>query len=167
MPNAVNSPFRNPTASNGKRSRALVGDVLHGQPPQKKQMLDAGNDAENFDPRRKTLVTMGAQDKLDEPFGKRPPNAQPTDFVKKLAASREKKLAPNAKQAHASAQRAGDGNLDSIRQWQRHYRKQFPSFVFYFESVPDDVRSKAMRDIKILGAVCQSFLVQYGPIAVC
>ncbi|GAB7360378.1 hypothetical protein MBLNU230_g8335t1 [Neophaeotheca triangularis] len=156
VPHAVNSPFRNPTASHGKRARAQAGeagvlDVLYGQPPLKKQMLDAGGDTENIDPRRKAHVTVGAQDKLDEPFGKRPPSATPTQFARKLAAVRDPKPAQSQK-SQTSTHKAGDANLDSIRQWQRHYRKQFPSFVFFFEGVADDVRYKAMRDIKFLGA---------------
>lgn len=43
--------------------------------------------------------------------------------------------------------------LDNIRQWQRHYRKAFPQFVFYFDSIPQDVRGKLARQVIALGAV--------------
>lgn len=46
-------------------------------------------------------------------------------------------------------------NVDeTLRQWQRYYRKAFPTFVFYFESIPGDVRQKCVRQIMGLGAVC-------------
>jgi hypothetical protein len=43
--------------------------------------------------------------------------------------------------------------MDSIRQWQRHYRKAFPQFVFYFDSIPEDMRRKCSRQVMALGAV--------------
>lgn len=43
--------------------------------------------------------------------------------------------------------------LDTIRQWQRHYRRAFPQFVFYFDSIPEDSRSKCSRQVLALGAV--------------
>lgn len=46
-----------------------------------------------------------------------------------------------------------DEKLENVRQWQRHYRKAFPEFVFYFESVPHDVRLKCLKQLDALGAV--------------
>jgi hypothetical protein len=43
--------------------------------------------------------------------------------------------------------------LESVRQWQRHYRKVFPQFVFYFESVSNDLRDTFARQVRCLGAV--------------
>jgi regulatory subunit for Cdc7p protein kinase len=77
---------------------------------------------------------------------KKPGNAPPTAFERKLAAARKP----------ASAHKPTADSLESIRQWQRHYRKAFPQFVFYFESVPDDVRTKVSRQIQYLGAVCST-----------
>ena len=47
-------------------------------------------------------------------------------------------------------------NLEIIRQWQKHYRRVFPQFVFYFESIPDDIRSRFAKQITSLGAVSRS-----------
>ena len=160
MPNAVNSPFRTSQTVAGKRTRGQLGENVYGQPPAKKQLLEANNEGgENVDPLKSTGATVISNDKLDEPFStKRTSTAPPTAFERKLASVREKKPAPQTQQ-HQQLQRAdrshtikGD-NLENVRQWQRHYRRQFPQFVFYFDSVPDDVRQKAIRQVRSLGAV--------------
>lgn len=163
VPNAVNSPFRGgpQPLTAGKRTRAQLGENVYGQPPAKKQILESHNeDGENLDPLRKTGVTVISHDKLDEPFStKRTSTAPPTAFEKKLASVREKKPATQPHQQLQQQQRVershaskGD-NLENVRQWQRHYRRQFPQFVFYFDSLPDDVRAKAIRQVRSLGAV--------------
>ncbi|KAK5136744.1 hypothetical protein LTR08_002040 [Meristemomyces frigidus] len=154
--NAVNSPFRNVAAVSGKRTRAQAGDGIHGQPPSKKQIIEIPDgDEENIDPRRRNGVAVSTQDKLDEPFSKRS-NTQPTAFERKLASVREKK--PSTQQQHKErvAKVNGD-NLDSIRQWQRHYRRQFPQFVIYFDGVPDDIRLKTVRQVQSLHAREEKF----------
>jgi len=45
-------------------------------------------------------------------------------------------------------------NLETIRQWQKHYRKVFPEYTFYFESIPEDLKGRFSRQIASLGAVC-------------
>jgi regulatory subunit for Cdc7p protein kinase len=54
---------------------------------------------------------------------------------------------------HVKAEKAPADTMDSIRQWQRHYRKAFPQFVFYFDSIPEDVRRRFSRQVIALGAV--------------
>lgn len=162
MPNvAVNSPFRTSQAIAGKRTRAQLGENVYGQPPTKKQLLDANNEGgENVDPLKRSGATVISNEKLDEPFStKRTSTAPPTAFERKLASVREKKPTQQPLQHQQQLQRAdrsqtikGD-NLENVRQWQRHYRRQFPQFVFYFDSVPDDVRQKAIRQVRSLGAV--------------
>jgi regulatory subunit for Cdc7p protein kinase len=49
-------------------------------------------------------------------------------------------------------QRAAN-DLETIRQWQRHYRKLFPQFAFYFDSVSEPQKDKLMGRAKILGSV--------------
>lgn len=160
IPNAVNSPFRNPNAVNGKRTRAQAGDAVYGQPPAKKHIVEAQHDedGENVDPRVRTGVAITTQAKLDEPFTRRPTNTQPSAFTKKLASVRERKPSTQPQQRAEKPQKATDrDNLESIRQWQRHYRRQFPTFVLYFESVPEDVHNKAAHQIKSLGAKEEKF----------
>lgn len=156
VPNAVNSPFRNLTGTSAKRTRAQAGDAVHGQPPSKKQIIEIpDDDDENADPRRRTGVTVSALEKLEEPFAKRS-NTQPTAFERKLAAAREKRFT-SQQRPKERPHRVKEESLDSVRQWQRHYRRQFPQFVIYFDSVSDDVRSKTVRQIQSLGAREEKF----------
>lgn len=141
--NAINSPFRTVASLAGKRSRAYAADPRDaGQPPLKKQVLDLDHDRDENQQSRSLIRQSTSQQEQDAKlFLRKPGNAPPTAFERKLAAARK------------PVQRTAD-SLESIRQWQRHYRKAFPQFVFYFESVPDDVRSKVSRQIQYLGAVC-------------
>ncbi|KAF2020794.1 sporulation-specific protein 6 [Aaosphaeria arxii CBS 175.79] len=132
--NATNSPLR-VAAVGGKRQRSHASeqrDLPYGQPPPKKQIVEV-DDAEA---RRYGGLTRRS-------------GAPPTAFQKKLEAVREVKAVP--KQSERSTKGAQE-NLETIRQWQRHYRKMFPQFVFYFESIPDDVRSKVLKQAQMLGA---------------
>lgn len=150
--NAVNSPFRTIHPVSGKRSRAQDPRDA-SQPPLKKQVLDHDHD-ENHQPRSLIRQSLAQQEKDAQLFLRKPGNAPPTAFERKLAAARKP---PSAQKP----QRTAD-SLESIRQWQRHYRKAFPQFVFYFESVPDDVRTKVSRQIQYLGAVCSFSIHVYG-----
>ncbi|KAF2706125.1 hypothetical protein K504DRAFT_386449 [Pleomassaria siparia CBS 279.74] len=132
LQNATNSPLR-PTAVAGKRQRSHASeqrDIHYGQPPPKKQIVEV-DDAEG---RRYGL-------------GRR--SAAPTPLQKKLEAAREGKAV--SKQTDKS-QRGVNENLETIRQWQKHYRKMFPSFVFYFESIPDETRSRVSKQLQNLGS---------------
>lgn len=129
--NATNSPLR-ATALGGKRQRSHASeqrDLGYGQPPSKKQIVEV-DDAEA---RRHGLIRRSG--------------AQPTAFTRKLEAARENK--PPAKQV---VQRASN-DLETIRQWQRHYRKLFPTFVFYFDSVSISQKDKLMSRAQVLGSV--------------
>jgi regulatory subunit for Cdc7p protein kinase len=42
---------------------------------------------------------------------------------------------------------------EDVRAWQKHYRKAFPSYVFFFENIPQDVLLKAQKQILSLEAV--------------
>ncbi|KAF2796206.1 hypothetical protein K505DRAFT_271932 [Melanomma pulvis-pyrius CBS 109.77] len=132
LQNATNSPLRVVNVG-GKRQRSHASeqrDVPYGQPPPKKQILEV-DDAEG---RRYGL-------------GRR--SAAPTALQKKLEAAREIKAV--SKQTEKS-QRVVNENLETIRQWQKHYRKMFPSFVFYFESIPDEMRYRVSKQVQTLGA---------------
>ena len=159
VPNAVNSPFRNVAAGNGKRTRAQAGEqreAVYGQPPAKKQIIEVPDeDVENVDPRTRSSVPVAAQENADEPFSKRMNTNQVNAFQQKLASVREKK--PTPQQRTDRSQKTSGDNIESVRQWQRHYRLQFPRFVFYFESVADDVRVKTSRQFQSLGAREEKF----------
>ncbi len=146
-PNAANSPYRAVAAAAQKRSREQTDaqeDLLHDQlPPAKRQAVEVD---------RPTLRTPTRRPALQHSEGrllhKRPTNGQLTAFERRLLAAKNKQVEPKDEM-----QEKANESLDNIRQWQRHYRKVFPYFVFYFESVPDDVRAKCSKAIRALGAV--------------
>jgi regulatory subunit for Cdc7p protein kinase len=136
LQNATNSPLR-ATAIGGKRQRSHASeqrDVLYGQPPPKKHQIEV-DDAEA---RRHGLVRRSG--------------AQPTALTRKLEAARESKVTPKQ-----MAQRTSN-DLETIRQWQRHYRKLFPQFAFYFDSVSAPEKDKLMSRARILGSVRTSLM---------
>ncbi|KAK6438778.1 Cdc7p-Dbf4p kinase complex regulatory subunit, partial [Oleoguttula sp. CCFEE 5521] len=156
VPNAVNSPFRNTQSINGKRTRAQAGHTEHGQPPAKKQALDVrGGNEENVDPRR--TVVIPAHDKLSEQSLRRTSTA-PTALDRKLAAARDRTPAPTQSQhTTAKAARPAPDNTESIRLWQKHYKRLFPTFVFYFDNIQEDVRVKLSRLVHHLGSREEKF----------
>lgn len=153
VPNGTNSPHRGTITS---VKRTLPGncqtDVCFMQPPPKKQMLEKnGADLNNKSPRK--LAVASREGKV---FTRKNTISQPSAFERKLVAARDRDRANNSR--GAKYERAGGETLDSIRQWQKHYRKAFPQFVFYFESIPEDVRNKCSRQIMALGAVSYSLI---------
>lgn len=161
IPNGVNSPFRgNVNAAGGKRTRTQAGDpreVVYGQPPAKKQIIEIpDDDVENVDPRKRDGVPAVAYEKLDEPFSRRTNNVQPTAFERKLASVREKKPAPPRQQSEKPP-KVSEDNIESVRLWRRHYKKQFPHFVFYFDSVPEETRLKIISQFRVLGSREEKF----------
>lgn len=156
VPNATNSPHRavsTATTATMKRTRppGLPWDSAAAPPPLKKQVLDT---ADNVDARfsQRSLNQHQPQAGESKIFTRRT-NTQPTAFEKKLAAVRDKpKQQQNALKVSRNIKYCPE-SVESVRQWQRHYRKVFPSYVFYFESIPEEVRKKYVRQIMSLGAV--------------
>ena len=151
IPNAANSPFRAVAAAASKRTRGQVEaqeDFSYDlQPRAKRQLLDDGRFIQKS-PKRQDLQT--AEDRV---FDRRPTNSQPTAFQKKLLAAREEK----SRQRVEKQEKAVHVQMDEVRQWQKHYKKLFPSFVFYFESLPEDTRASCSKHIRSLGAVSLAF----------
>lgn len=112
--------------------------MSHGyQPPNKRQIIEA-EDLAPCTPSKRTVYATearGASRKLDNTFEKRVPNA--------------KDRALNGRTIRQEKAEADE----TVRQWQKHYRKAFPEYVFYFESIADDVRRYLSRSISQLGAV--------------
>lgn len=147
-PNAANSPYRAvaaAAASKQKRSYASVQrEEAFGQPPPaKKQMLEAQHPL-------KTPPRQQASNNSFEPrvVSRRIAVSQPS-FERKSTSVRER----HAQQGFNKLDKVTEENLETIRQWQKHYRRIFPKFVFYFESIPEEVRLKCSRQIALLGAV--------------
>lgn len=159
VPNATNSPHRVGLVPS-KRSRGVPAqiDIPCGQPPPKKQLLDPlGQGTRSPGRSARTTVIGGTDSTL---FSRRSGNANPSAFERKLVAARDRDV-QQQQQHQQKAQRherASAETLDTIRQWQRHYRKAFPQFVFYFDNIVEDVRNKCSKQVTALGAV--SFILQ-------
>ena len=144
-PNAVNSPYRAP-ASKQKRSYAhLQREDEYGRPPPaKKQMLDPYTS--RTPPRQNSVQSF--------PEGRvltRKSNAQFPSFERRTAPSTREVVQQTVKKSEKTPEQ----DSESVRQWKKHYQKQFPSMVFYFESVPEDLRAKYTKQVVALGAVRQ------------
>jgi regulatory subunit for Cdc7p protein kinase len=153
VPNAANSPRHAvPHATKRQRPGSQI-EIPYGQPPLKRQLLD--RDENSCSPTKSHTHIVPPSDarifssKLNK-------QVQPTAFEKKLVAARDKdtrdkERVPQTKVA--KNEKPSTETLDTIRQWQKHYRKAFPQFVFYFDTVPEDVRYRCSRQCMALGAV--------------
>ena len=146
IPNAANSPFRAVAAAASKRSRLDAGlqedPYYDRQPPAKRQALELKSPNLRTPPQKQ--APNSGEDRL---FNKKTQNRKPTAFERKLLAAKEGQQLEKAERQEKATGEEG------IRSWQKHYRRLFPGFVFYFESLPDDVRLRCSRQIRALGAV--------------
>ncbi|KAL3430439.1 Dfp1/Him1, central region-domain-containing protein [Aspergillus tetrazonus] len=151
VPNATNSPHRvGLVPAKRPRTTSAQIDIPYGQPPPKKQVVDVAGAENQPMSQTKFAALQGTDPKL---FTRKTNNAQPSAFEKKLVAARDKER----QHQKATKQEKPPAENISIRQWQRHYRKAFPHFVFYFDAVPIDVRSKCSRQVIALGAREEKF----------
>lgn len=177
-PNAINSPFQMAgSTTSTKRSRSQSGqkDV----PPPKKQAVDI-NPAILRTPVRRSRAEFGASGggenaaaKATNPSKKAPVRStRPAATASPLfadVAGRGRKVVQEIPPAIERTERArkpskavvqqisqapgADQQTLDVRAWQKHYRKAFPGYVFFFESIPQDVLLKAQKQISNLGAV--------------
>lgn len=150
VPNATNSPHRgnNPAAVKRPRTGSQL-DLAFGQPPPKKQLMDRDDIISRSPAKPRTALSYPSAE--GRVFSRRNNNTQPTAFERKLVAAKDKERQPQPRSLRI--EKPSTESLDNIRQWQKHYRKAFPSFVFYFDSIPADLRSRSLRDVLALGAV--------------
>lgn len=138
IPHATNSPHRPITNSGSKRPRNQANvSQQENEHPHKRVAVD----------RAETGPTTPSRHGEGRVFDRGHGTSGSTAFQRKLVAARDKTGMRVTKTADPSAKE------DSIRQWQKHYRKLFPSFSFYFDSVGDDARARFVRHITALGAV--------------
>jgi regulatory subunit for Cdc7p protein kinase len=133
-------------AAGGKQKRSyatIQREEPYGQqPPAKKQMVKPNPPS--------AQVTTSANVNDGRVFTRKSTTTQPTSFTRKLEAVRGK----SAQQPQVQLDtKTNEHAWETIRQWQRHYRKVFPKFVFYFESIPHDARLKFSKQVTALGAV--------------
>lgn len=156
-PNAVNSPLRSNTAA--KRSRAQLGDLreriqdFDQPPPKKKQVLESAQ----LGPRRTHAIAVTDRD--GRVFESRADHAPLNDFQRRILASRDvrdlrAREQLRLQQFEREQESIRHADKEQIKTWQKHYRRAFPSFVFFFESLPEHAAARASRAIAQLGAVC-------------
>ncbi|KAG7286189.1 hypothetical protein NEMBOFW57_008495 [Staphylotrichum longicolle] len=137
-PNVANSPMRASAALNGAKKPRSHADALreepYGQPPPaKRQMVERG-------------VTS-------------PSRSRTTRTTVHRAASRATTRSTTATQktSHAASYNPTEEELVNLKTWHAQIRTRFPKMVFYFESIPDDLRSKLARQVGKLGAREEKF----------
>ena len=144
--NAVNSPLRAVGAAAPKRSRAYTNAATENdyeQPPSKKHIIELKDSG----PR--TPTRTGARDAEGRAINKKTIAPRATTIDRRASAA---KVDPVESKV-AKAEKAQEESLASVRRWKEHYLNVFPSYVFYFESVPDSVRLRCLREVSFLGAV--------------
>jgi regulatory subunit for Cdc7p protein kinase len=73
-----------------------------------------------------------------------------TAFQRKLVAARDRDRTANLR---ATKNVDAPSKEDTVKQWQRQYRKLFPTFRFYFDGFSDEAKSRFLRQITALGGV--------------
>ncbi|KAG5974275.1 hypothetical protein E4U58_003252 [Claviceps cyperi] len=141
-PNVANSPLRGPTALNGyakqKQSHANVQrEEAYGQPPPAKKLA--------IDNSSQRVVRSPAKASRSQVLLQRSAAARP---ALKDRATR------TAAQEHARNVQENEVEKEA---WKKHYRVKFPKMVFYFESIPDDIRAKLTKRVTYLGARQEPF----------
>lgn len=145
-PNIANSPLRPPSALGGltkqKRSYATIQrEEPYGQPPPvKKQVLEHGSRAVRSPSRAASTAASSSTHVLVQRGGAARSAAVTRDRVSRASATAQ------------SARTGHEGNTDKDL-WRKHYKAKFPKMVFYFESIPDDVRAKLVKRVTYFGAV--------------
>ncbi|POR39386.1 Hsk1-interacting molecule 1 [Tolypocladium paradoxum] len=153
-PNVANSPLRGPSAAlaghaKQKRSYANIQrEEPYGQaPPVKKQALENGSQRAVRSPSKTTaasrthvLVQRGAVAAAS---------------AARATATRER--VSRAATAQSASARAGQDVETEKEVWKKHYRGKFPKMVFYFESIPDDIRAKLTKRVTYFGARQEPF----------
>jgi regulatory subunit for Cdc7p protein kinase len=82
----------------------------------------------------------------------------PTAFEQKLHVAAAEAAREREKQLRSvKSNRLERGNAESMKVWREHYRQAFPTYVFYFDSVPEDIRTKAAKQLARFGAVSLKF----------
>ncbi|ODA82288.1 hypothetical protein RJ55_00795 [Drechmeria coniospora] len=152
-PNVVNSPLRAPSAlaacAKQKRSYAHVQrEESYGQPPPvKKQAVDNGSCRPLRSPAKATTTTNSSRTQVLAQRGA-------GNRTSTVTASRERVSRPPAATQSARSGQEVDTEKDL---WRKHYRAKFPKMVFYFESIPDDVRAKLTKRVTFFGARQEPF----------
>ena len=146
IPNATNSPHRFLTTSGSKRSRAQANvSQQENEHPSKRQATEKPvvkhEPTTPNQPVPKAMVEAKVFERGNGASGS-------TAFQRKLVAARDQRSGLRVNKTTEQATKT-----DSIQQWQKHYRKMFPGFSFFFDNVSSDMQARFVRHIAVLGAV--------------
>ncbi|POS88384.1 hypothetical protein EPUL_000124 [Erysiphe pulchra] len=153
-PNAINSPFRGGVSaatvtSKSKRPHAnLQLEETYGQqPPAKKQIIESYQSLKT-PPRHpiKQTGTLSLQSRKN--------NDSHQLMLERKAL---KTIETKTPRAVSKTDWGLKDDHESIRQWQKHNRRMFPNFVFYFENVASEAQVKYAKAVMSLGAREEKF----------
>ena len=141
LPNGANSPFRGQSATT-KRARAnstLEDSLARDQaPPLKRHAPNELGASIARTPRKQAAATASRR-------------ADGGAAGRQLPTKQRDTTAPTGKPERVEET---SQSQETIRQWQKHYRRVFPNFTFYFDNIPKEAKHDAVRDLRSLGAVC-------------
>jgi regulatory subunit for Cdc7p protein kinase len=142
VPHAVNSPLKARSAASnplGKRQR---------------QDATVGNDAPAMEPptKKQAITTNAPQTPVNQKIIVREKRG---GFQKKV--TKQKVAVGNRDVGVVRQENAHErDNREEVLLWQRHYKKAFPTYVIFFENIPDEQGVQLYKQVKSLGSV--SFL---------
>ncbi|KIW24763.1 uncharacterized protein PV07_10456 [Cladophialophora immunda] len=152
--NATNSPHRPLTNSSSKRPRSLANvSQQENEPPHKRLAIDrAGREVFNpATPQKQSHPPLPEGRVFERSHGE----SASTAFQRRLVAARDKDRTAGLRVTkNVDVLSKEDSGLKA---WQRHYRKLFPTFRFYFDGFPEEVKSRFLRHITALGAKEEKF----------
>ncbi|KAI5790383.1 Dfp1/Him1, central region-domain-containing protein [Pyronema domesticum] len=152
LPNAVNSNFSTTMSGSIKRSRSGQRDTSNGQPPTKKQAIDAAGAHIRTPVRRSQPTTepaKAAQQPKRASTRTRTATGNPPLF-QELQPTREQKTTGTKTEQPERV-------TDDVLAWQKHFRRAFPGFVFFFENISPEVSARAQKQVVKLGATYEKF----------
>ncbi|KAK4187189.1 Dfp1/Him1, central region-domain-containing protein [Podospora australis] len=163
-PNVANSPMRVSAAalqgSKKIRSHAdLLREESYGQPPPaKRQMIARETGSPTRTKPARTIVHRGTSTRTP---GISSSHTAPSHRAALAAHAAAQTQAQAQAQAQAqdtrAAYRPSASESTSLEEWQANIRARFPKMVFYFESVPEEARSRLARQVAHLGARDEKF----------
>ncbi|RPB20919.1 hypothetical protein L211DRAFT_858577 [Terfezia boudieri ATCC MYA-4762] len=142
LPNAANSNVHGTTVPQTKRPRSQsISQQREGNKPVvKKQIVEA--------PPPQPIPRTPVRNRVDT---KTMPPRRGANRVRTGGGS------PPPFNPMQQLQRRGAEGIERIRAWQAHFRRMFPTFMFYFEGLPEESATKYHRQVQALGATVAKF----------
>ncbi|KIY00439.1 uncharacterized protein Z520_04124 [Fonsecaea multimorphosa CBS 102226] len=153
--NATNSPHRPLTNSSSKRPRSIANvSQQENEPPHKRLAIDrTGREVFNpATPQKQSHPPLPEGRVFERGHGE----SASTAFQRRLVAARDRDRTAGLR-VTKNVDTLPKEDTAEFKAWQRHYRKLFPSFRFYFDGFPEDVKSRFLRHITALGAKEEKF----------